>query len=313
MKYANEYTIPQDVTDKIQNIVASATSIVDLPIKAVEGVLPDLLTYINRSNAKASLNEGSGMICLKFTPPEGTRLDKQILLSAAMFHLVNAAFYDPAPEQKNNQPYTTFKSSADSPEKMKAAGVRFYTPNEKLGYHNDVFYQDGAYSIPKYVSLINLFIGYHEPGHFYYIHQKIWEHFDDLYKRGLGKKFKFRPTPIIHESHIQEDQAKSPLDNWVDVPAFWQGQDGQKFAFANGELRDNDSSTLVSELKNSLLHNKEKIAIPQKPHQVMIFRNDMGFHSRDIFEGQYVFEGVTRLFLRAVSKEAILIPNAAVA
>jgi hypothetical protein len=310
MRYANEYTIPQDVTDKVQSIVASATNIVDLPIKEVEGVLPDLLTYINQSDAKASLNDGSGMICVKFIPPEGTGLDEQILLSTAMFHLINLAFYDPAPEQKNNLPYTTFKSSADSPEKMKAAGVRFYTPNEKLGYHNDVFYQDGAYSIPKYVSLINLFIGYNNPGNLYYIHQKIWDHFNGLFERGLGKKFKFHPTPIVHESHIQEGQAKSPLDNWVDVPAFWQDQDGQKFAFANGELRDNDSTTLVSELKDSLLNNKEKIAIPQKTHQVMIFRNDVGFHSRDIFEGQYVFEGVTRLFLRSVSKEAILIPNA---
>ncbi len=136
----------------------------------------------------------------------------------------------------------------------------------------------------------------------------MWQKFKDLFSQGVGKKFKFRATPIVYESHIDKGIAKSPMDEWVDVPVFWKDENKEEYAFSNGELKDNDDTTLVSELKESLLNNPDKLAIPQKTNQIMVFRNDIGFHSRDIFKEQKIFEGVTRLFLRAVSEESIKIP-----
>jgi hypothetical protein len=302
MRYANTYSIPQDIVNEVWEMTKDKGNIGDLPIEKIESVIEKFKKYLVTISAIHVLDYSDGMVCFKFEPANDIPLDGEILLSTAMFHLVNASLYKPAPEPKNLLPYTTFKSSAQNPEKMKEAGVKFYTPDEKLGYHNDVFYKDGKYSIPKYVSLINLFIGYDAPGNFYYINKNQWQKFKDLFSRGIGKKFKFRPTPIVYESHIEKGMAKSPMDEWVDVPVFWKGEDKEEYAFSN------EDTTLISELKESLLNNSDKLAIPQKTKQIMVFRNDIGFHSRDIFKEQIIFEGVTRLFLRAVSEESIKIP-----
>jgi len=308
MKYASEYIVPSNIVEQIWTIINDKTNITDLPILEIQTLQEKFREYLSCIDAQEKLETTDGMICFKFNPAADISLEGQIILSAAMFHLVNSCLYTPAPEPKNRLPYTTFKSSAKTPEKLMAAGVKFYTPDEKLSYHNDVFYQDGRYFIPKYVSLINLFIGYDAPGNFYYINQRMWHDFEKFFSKGVGQKFKYRPTPIVYESHIEQENAKSPMDNWVDVPVFWKDPSGMKVVFSNGELRDNESTTVISELKKSLLENDEKLAIPQKTNQIMIFRNDIGFHSRDIFKEQKVFEGTTRLFLRAVSEESITVP-----
>ncbi len=308
MRYAKEYTVPQHIVDQVWEIVKVETNITNMPIQQIEMFQEEFKIYLRSTDAHENLDTRDGMVCFKFNPENNIPLEGQIILSTAMFHLVNSCLYSPAPEPKNRLPYTTFKSSAKSPEKMMAAGVKFYTPDEKLGYHNDVFYQDGKYFIPKYVGLINLFIGYEAPGNFYYINQKIWRDFEIFFSKGIGQKFKFRPTPVVYESHIEQQNAKSLMDDWVDVPVFWNDPSGRKVVFSNGELKDNNDTTIISELKKSLLENEDKLAIPQKTNQIMIFRNDLGFHSRDIFREQRVFEGTTRLFLRAVSEEHIAVP-----
>ncbi|MFN3828198.1 MAG: hypothetical protein ACK4NR_11315 [Micavibrio sp.] len=248
------------------------------------------------------------MICFKFEQDRAAPLRDQIVLSSVLFHLVNASLYNLAPESVNSLPYTTFKSSAKNIDKMQKAGVKFYTPDQKLGFHNDVFFRGGKYYIPKYVSLINLFIGYDRPGNFYYLNQEMWEDFDDFYERGKNQKFKFRPTPVVYESHIDKGAETSPMDAWYDVPVFWGDKSGQKYAFSNGELCDQKDTSIIAELKASLLNNKRKLAVPQSVNQVVVFRNDKGFHSRDIFKEQRVFEGITRLFLRSVSEQAVDLP-----
>lgn len=306
---AKEYTIPEDVVSTVVPMLRGVGNVTSLPIEKIEEIKSTLSSFFDDAGIFEDLENGNGMVCVRFEIPSGMDLTQDIVLSSSLFHLINSCLYNPAPEPKNGMPFTTFKSSANNPEKMRTAGVKFYTPDEKLGYHNDVFLQGDRYYIPKYVSLMNLFIGYDSPGNFYYVNQKIWTEFDNVFEKGVGKTFKFRPTPVVYESHMDEDVAKSPADTWVDVNAFWFDRDGKKYAFSNGELKDNDDTTAVSELKRTLLENPEKVAIPQRVHQAMIFRNDVGFHSRDIFKDQQVFEGTTRLFLRAVSEDSIEVPR----
>ncbi len=139
MRYANSYTIPQDIVDDIWEITKDKTSIAELPIKKIEAAKDKFKNYLSGISAMNILNNSDGMVCFKFEPANDVPMDGQIILSTAMFHLVNSSLYNPAPEPKNLLPYTTFKSSAKDTEKMKQAGVKFYTPDVKLGYHNDVF------------------------------------------------------------------------------------------------------------------------------------------------------------------------------
>jgi hypothetical protein len=231
-----------------------------------------------------------------------------MIRATAMFHLVNTALFTPQLDFGNSLPFTVYKSSATNIEKMKDAGIRFYSPDEKLGYHNDVFYSNGLYHLPRLVSLINLFIGYHDPGCFHFVDKRTWEAFPDFLERGIDKTFLFRPTPVVYESKLENMKG---LDDFKPVYGLWKDHNNTGYAFCNGELIGSDAATsvLLDDIKNSLTNSSSIISIPQKTDRIFIFRNDIGFHSRDIFQEQYIHQGVTRLFLRAVSGDAVEVPR----
>lgn len=307
--FAKCFTISDKLISKVYNITKAYSSIPDISYERLIDLNKEFYDHINGLDALEYLENKDGIISFDYEHDERINFNENIVLSAAVFNLVNSVFFTPAFEPNNKLPYTIFKSSTENISSMKEAGVKFYTPDSKLGYHNDVFINDDKYFIPKYVSLINLFIGYEAPGNFYYINFDIWEEFEDIFCKGIDKRFKFKPTPIVYESRLGKDQKEGKIDQWVEVPAFWKSDTGQKFVFSNGELKDSDESGLILNLKNSLLNNPKKIAVPQKTNRVTIFRNDIGFHSRDIFKEQVIFDGITRLFLRAVSEKSILIPT----
>jgi|UPI000679C062 hypothetical protein len=305
MKYANKYSIPTSIVEEVFTLIKDCETISDIPFSKIEKIN----TSFFRDNSVLNVLENiDGIVSFNFEIDPTLALKNKIILNAAIFHLVNSAIYNPVRESQSNLPYTTYKASADNPDKLKQAGIKFYSPDQKLGYHNDVFIENEKYFIPKYVSLTNLFIGYNNPGNFYYINQNIWEKFDDLFTQGEGKRFKFKVTPVVRESDLSQPVITSPSQDWTLVPVFWKNSSGTKFVFSNGELKDNEDTTIITELKQSLLDNPIKILVPQADNQVIVFRNDIGFHSRDIFREQYIMEGTTRLFLRAVSKDSIDLP-----
>jgi hypothetical protein len=230
----------------------------------------------------------------------------QLLLSSCMFHLVNTSIYTPIDDPKNETPFTLYESSLEGSEAMETAGVKFNAPDRKLGYHNDLFHLGDHYFLPKFISVVNLFIGYHEPGNFYFLNKNQWADFDRLYAHGVDRRFRFRPTPTVYSSTLHI--ARQP-DEWWLVPAFWRDASGERHVFSNGELADDGDDGIVNEVKDSFMANQVKFSIPQELGKVIVFRNDLGFHSRDVFRKQHVFEGITRLMLRGVSREHVDIPG----
>ena len=232
-----------------------------------------------------------------------------------MFSLVSSALFEGSRDE-DGVPFDLYKSTTENTGLMQKAGVRFYSPDQKLGYHNDVYFNLDHYYVPHYVSLVNLFIGYDEPGNFYYINNHIWSRFEDVFARGVGLRFRFRPTPSLLESDLEKyrgDVAAPPEPKWTEIHAFWEDDGDRKYAFCNGELCeiDDDQRGVIDDMKSSLLSNENKFFTRQEVGKIMVFRNDVGYHSRDIFKEQHVFEGVTRLFLRAVSRQSFNIPTPA--
>lgn len=257
-------------------------------------------------------DDSRGLASFSFPLEEELDFRDNLLMNTAMFSLVIAGLFDPAEE--SGVPFHLYKSTVENTGVMKKAGVKFYTPDQKLGYHNDVFVESGRYHIPKFVGLINLFIGYDRPGNFYYVNNHIWTRFEEVFARGVGKAFKFRPTPSLLETDLPKyaDESIPPPERaWIDTPAFWRDESGQKRAFCNGELADADGDEpgVIGLMKSSLIENAAKYFTPQEVGRMTVFRNDCGYHSRDLFQDQRVKSGTTRLFLRAVSREALRIPS----
>lgn len=224
---------------------------------------------------------------------------------AALFDLANRAVFNPVSDKRNGVTFSIYASSAENADQMKTAGIRFYRPDEKLGFHNDVLHAAGKYFVPKYISLLNLFIGYSSPGNFLYLHKKFWSEGISFLKEAEGRRFRFRPTPVVYSSDIAN--LNKDID-WSLVPIAWTDVDGQSFYFCNGELVDHEGEDLIERFRNSLLRERRRITVSQEVFRIVMLRNDMGFHSRDIFQDQTVFSGVTRLMLRSVSTEAVEVP-----
>lgn len=230
------------------------------------------------------------------------------IYATAIFHLLNNAMFMPVCDTGNNLPYTIYKCTAENASKMKDAGIRFYTPNEKLGYHNDVFHQSGRYYLPRFVSILNLFIGYHSPGSFHFVDKRRWSEFADIVENGKRFSFSFRPTPVVYESKLENQKE---LEDYRSINAFWTNEEDQSFAFCNGELKAEQSqgSELISTMQHQMSATCPKDSLPQRTLRIMLFRNDLGFHSRDIFKDQFILNGTTRLFVRACSRESESVPS----
>lgn len=309
-KYANSFKVPEDIIFNIKEIVKEAKNISGLPYNKLATVVEHISNQVLTSEALDFLDNLDGIISFDYEIDPEITIQLQLIVSAAVFHCVNSALFNPIFERQNKTPFMTFKSIGDKITEMKNAGIPFYSPDIKLGFHNDAYIENGNYFLPKYVSLLNLFIGYDKPGNLYFINKNNLLGFEKLFTKGRGKKFAFRHTPIVYESKLMDIATNQEADDSSKkITAFWQNLDGQKFAFSNGEIKDIDDFDVIKELQDSLQNNPTRISVEQKINRIIIFRNDNGFHARDIFQEQKVFKGTTRLFLRAVSKEGHLIPQ----
>lgn len=251
-------------------------------------------------------SDSTGMICFDLPISEDYSQREAILVSTAIFNIINSAFFIPSREPKNKTDYTLYKSTTQNKKEMKKSGIAFYNPDEKLGFHNDVLFRSGEYLIPKYISIMNLFLGYDEPGNFYFLDKRSWKEIKKFSDEAGGRKFSFKPTPVVYESKLKNVNS---LDKAHTLPVVWKEKE-ETFVFCNGELSDDVGDDLILRLKESLLNERNRTFSPQKEFRLMLLRNDLGFHSRDIMKEQRVFSGTTRLMLRAMSKEGIPVPSA---
>ncbi|KPQ11605.1 MAG: hypothetical protein HLUCCO17_05320 [Saliniramus fredricksonii] len=282
-------------------------SLSDLGIAGDSDAGRAVLDYLADDTLLASLddNDGPGMVCVDIQLPEATIDMKTRTLSLAfIFETINRNIFSPAIDFRNNLPFTAYKSTNKILNGLRDAGAKFYSPEIKLGFHNDGFFQNGSFIIPRYVSLINLFIGYDSPGNFYWADKRSWPDCQTFAARGEQRRFRYRPTPIIYESTLENVSA---LDYFREIPVIWKNGDDIHL-FLNGEILD-DENGLVSDIRTSIETRAQRKFVPQAVGRMILFRNDLGFHSRDIFKDQRVFEGTTRLMLRSFSNHGIGLPE----
>jgi len=304
-------TLPTQVVERCSHILhtAGVRSIDRIPHQVIfDELAKDVSDFLSHHDFARSFGKGEteGFIFVDCGLKAGLGLTESMVIGGALFDLVSRCFFEPTRDVKSGANFTLYKSTAENKAKMEQAGIKFYAPDEKLGFHNDVLHKAGKYAIPEYVSLMNLFLGYDSPGLFYYVDKRKWPDIASIVTRGAGRRFKFRPTPVVYASAMKNISA---LDEYSRVPVAWTGANGEPYVFCNGELVDSDSDSFIEDLKQSLIENEFRVASSQKTFRIMLLRNDIGFHSRDIMRDQVVLSGTTRLMLRSMSKQCVALPD----
>lgn len=204
----------------------------------------------------------------------------------------------------NKMPFTIHTASHENAKRLDAGGLDQYTPEVKLGFHNDGLLSNGKIEIPNHIAIYNLYISYRRPGNFMWIPIALWEEaekYEEISKRN-SINIKIRLTPSYYFDKTGE--VKNTVFDFVEAPLSSINKNGDRRFFLNGQVLPEDNPqehvNLIQALRNSLEKNPKKIFIPQKERRVIFLKNTMGFHARDIFQEPMEEVDLTRVFIRAV-------------
>jgi len=217
---------------------------------------------------------------------------------------IQTAISEPVIDRHSGTPFSLYNASQDNEDKLVEAGLKFYSPEDRLGFHSDGLITEAGIHVPKYVSVYNLMIAYRQPGNFYFLPTAAWDGFEKFRDAfGINRDVTFSMTPIVHA--LGNGEVKASRSSPVTAPLFW--QDGEAEAiFYNGEIDTGPQEliALADQMRQSLLDNPRRVACPIRNRRMFIMANDRGFHARDIFADPIDGTKYTRSFLRYVSQDA---------
>ena len=250
-----------------------------------------------------------------FDIPESTRFNKEfnnvygVAVMIGIFNNIGRSNID----HINDMPFSLHKASHSNGKRLESTGLDGYTPEVKLGFHNDGLISQEKIEIPKHIALYNLYISYHKPGNFMWIPTAVW---DDSEKYGVSTSnnnisVKIKLSPIFHLD--KNNEIVNSGFNYVTAPVSSINKDGQLRFFINGQVLPEDNEPnhvdFVQSIRHSLQNNLKKIYIPQKERRAIFLRNTMGFHARDIFEEPIEGVDLSRVLLRSVDLNSELYPS----
>ena len=266
-------------------------------------IVEDIYTDINT----ALQDDFCGIVALDI--PEGISNDptRDTLVGAVIAQAIVNQFMSPAIDRRNHTPFTLYNASKEGEEKLQKAGLKFYSPEEKLGFHTDGRIDHPDVYIPERLSIYNLLIAYKKPGDFYWLPFSLWDEFENYAESiGWNVPYTIELTPIVYPG--KDSEVERLAQSTVEAPIFFK-EGSKKSMFYNGELtaRDNniDIKNISESLRNSMQNNPYRYYVPQRTRRVIIMKNSAGAHSRDIFNLAITGTRYTRSFMRSVSLEGL--------
>ena len=210
-------------------------------------------------------------------------------------------------DSTTKRPFTIYNASSRGEEALIEKGIKYYSPEQNLGFHTDGIVRDGALWSPRYVSIYNVYFGYRQPGNFFWVPFARWNQFDEWKRKLSDRKFRLEITPITYRNPSGELIVTSDGQYVVSLLS----RSGQiTVPFFNGEVIgcESDPSFDMGEIRQmlaSLSTNPARFGIPLRARRLFVLNNWLGAHARDIFKDP--LEGVkyTRSFFRAMSQEML--------
>jgi hypothetical protein len=277
---------------------------------AVETLIGDLQHDVTR----ALSDPDCGIIALDIPSGIEQNPTADTLMGAVIAAAVGTGFMTPTIDVRNGTPFTLYNASADNEAALKQAGVKFFSPNEKLGFHTDGRISGEAVYVPETLLIYNILIAYRRPGNFYWVPFNLWTE-KDRFAEALGwnTAYRFEMTPIVYSGSA--GQVSASAAKAIEAPIFWRDDQGNSAIFMNGEVIGKAGELgefrreLVESMKDSISSNPARLAIPQKARRLLLMNNTAGFHARDIFNDPIAGTRYTRSFMRSVSMEGPCIYN----
>ncbi|MEM9786163.1 MAG: hypothetical protein AAF801_06645 [Pseudomonadota bacterium] len=279
----------------------------DIRLPVLQRVLHDdtdgLLTTVV-SDAQSALEDPEVAFAAIDMPSVSDNPQTDALLGCLLATTIQTAISTPVIDRHSGTPFSLYNASQENEAKLVDAGLKFYSPEDRLGFHSDGLITEAGIHVPKFVSVYNLMIAYRQPGNFYFLPFAVW---DELAKFrnavGVNRDVTFSMTPIVHA--LDSGEIKASQSNPVTAPLFWQDGDAEAI-FYNGEIDTGPKELieLADQMRQSLLDNPRRMACPIRNRRMFIMANDKGVHARDVFADPILGTKYTRSFLRYVSQDA---------
>lgn len=239
-----------------------------------------------------------------FTDKENAVLGAAVV--TGVFNNIAVSNIDPI----NQMPFVVHTASHSNEQQIDSKGLEKFTPEMKLGFHNDGLLSETKVEIPHHIMVYNFFIGYHNPGNFIWIPTELW-HEAERYQKLIENDniiIKIKLSPNYHLN--EKGDIVNTIPNYIEVPVSSANKQGEHRFFLNGQVLPEDNLKahvdLILDIRESLEKNPIKIGIPQKERRAFIIKNTAGFHARNIFENPIEGIDLTRVYLRAVDVNAEL-------
>lgn len=299
-----------DFVKKYEHEYGPLRSLADIRLARLQGVMrddrADLFADIlsDLGTALADPEVGFGAIDM---PSLSDNAQADALYGCLLATALQAEISEPVEDRYSGTPFSLYNASQENEDKLVEAGLKFYSPEDRLGFHSDGLITENGIHVPKYVSVYNLMIAYRKPGNFYFLPTQVWDEKNKFKQAfGINRDVTFSMTPIVHA--LDTGEIRATRSEPVTAPLFWQDGDAET-VFYNGEIDTGPKEliALADDMRQSLLDNPQRITCPIRNRRMFIMANDKGFHARDIFADPVVGTKYTRSFLRYVSHDAHLV------
>lgn len=214
-------------------------------------------------------------------------------------------------DKKSGSPFTLYNASKENEERLVEAGLKFYSPEDRLGFHTDGLIDGEKVKVPDYIAVYNIMVAYREPGNFYYLPKSMWRDYNKFRDAfGVNEDVSFSMTPIVYAG--KDGELISSKGKTLNCPVFWSDTYADAIFF-NGEVNSSckQIASIAAEMTKSLLDNPDRWSAPIKNRRLFIMNNRNGFHARDIFADPIDGVRYTRSFMRFVSEEGQCIKDTA--
>lgn len=275
-------------------------------IDFIDDVIGGTLNPLIDSAQKALMDPAQGLAVIDIPSIEGVGQAMDMWIGSLIALIISKRIYSIRTDPNTSLPFTIYNASSEGEALLKKNGIKYYSPEQNLGFHTDGIVSENLLWSPNFVSIYNVYLGYKKPGNFHWIPFYLWDEFEKWKKELASKRFKIEITPITYKHANTELKVTSEGEFEVSLMRV----DGDNFVpFFNGEVTScaSDPDFEIEKVKRmltSLSTNKTCISTPLRPRRLFILNNWLGAHARDIFEEPLENVKYTRSFFRMMSKEA---------